>query len=107
MLEQSGASVVEWLEKQNAGHELTSLIEKYLLARSTRTMISLLEPGSNLNLLAKFHDVLGWEFFIEGRIYKLWLVARNSEIAEKDLRATSESWSRGRIRRLPELTYRQ
>ena len=79
----------------------------YLLAWRTRTMTLLLEPGSKLNILATFYYRLGWESFIKGRICKVWLVARDSEIAEKDLRTMSESWWRGLIRRLLERIQRQ
>jgi len=79
----------------------------YLLAWHTRTMTLLLEPGSKLNNLTTFYYRLGWESFIKGRICKVWLVARYSEIAEKDLRTMSESWSRGLIHRLLERIQRQ
>ena len=45
-------------------------------------MTSLLEPGSKLMLRTKFHNRLGWELFVEKRLYTLWLVARDTKIVD-------------------------
>ena len=70
-------------------------------------MTSLLKPESSLTLLAKFHDKLGWDSFIEGRVCKLWLEVREKDIQTSNVRTTAEFWARGLIRRLLELTHQQ
>jgi hypothetical protein len=70
-------------------------------------MRSLARGRDAFKMLARFHDRLGWDNFVEGRVSKLWLEVREAEIAVYNIRTTAESWTRRLIRRLLELTYRQ
>jgi hypothetical protein len=53
--------------------EVVHFINAYLLGRSTRTMKSILRPGTHLGLVAEYHNCLGWDNFLEGRICALWV----------------------------------
>ena len=45
--------------------------------------------------------------FVEGRITALWLEYREQDIAAHNLKSTAESWGKGFISKLLELTHRQ
>ena len=49
---------------------LATLIEACLRARGTRTMADVAPAGLDTahRILVKYHDLLGWQNFIEGRI---------------------------------------
>ena len=95
------------MEEQQTNGELVHLVEQYLLARGQCSMTSLLQPHSEFTLLAQFHDRLGWDSFLEGRICVLWVEARELDVQSKGLRTTSDYWARGLIRRLLLLTHHQ
>ena len=61
------------MESQQTGPELVGVIRSYLLARGTKTAVSLLCPESSLKMAVRFHDHLGWDNFVEGRICALWV----------------------------------
>ena len=70
-------------------------------------MVSLLHPSSEYQLLAKYHDRLGWDCLLEGRICRLWVDAQDMRVQELNLRRSAESWAKGFIRRLLLTTHRQ
>lgn len=70
-------------------------------------MQSLLDGDRRYQLLARFHDYLGWDNFVEGRLCKLWLECRKVDIARLGLWSTAESWATKLSRRLLGLTHRQ
>ena len=86
---------------------MVDLIRRYLLGRGKVTMQSLVAGTQRFRLLAKFHDLLGWDNFMEGRLCTLWLECRELDIARLGLRSTSESWATGLSRLLLELTHKQ
>ena len=65
---------------------MVDLIRRYLLGRGTVTMQSLMAGTQRFRLLAKFHDLLGWDNFVEGRLCTLWLECRELDIARRGLR---------------------
>ena len=66
-----------------------------------------LPSGSQLSTLAKFHDLLGWDCFVEGRVCSLWVEARHQEIEATASRRNADFWGRGLIHHLLQLTHRQ
>ena len=107
MFAESVRELGDWLRTQRTGQELTQLITSYLLARGCKTLHSLLPPNSPFTLLARFHDRLGWDNFLEGRICSLWVELRHHEIESDNLRTSAEFWARGLIRQLVQITHRQ
>ena len=89
--------IVAWLEMQNTGKELLDLIESYLLGRGSTSLTALLGTNSALKTLAHFHDRLGWDCFLEGRVCSLWVQARHQEIQASNSRFDADYWGRGLI----------
>ena len=70
-------------------------------------MMSLLRSGSKLGVEAKYHDRLGWDSFLEGRVCALWVECRSEHIrSEKQIRS-ADLWARGLMRRLLQITHEQ
>ena len=107
MFNHSVSGIVQWLEATKTNPSLVDLIVRYLQGRGEVRMQSLVGRDSRFRLLAKFHDLLGWDNFVEGRLCKLWLELREVDISTLGLRSTAESWATGLSRRLLELTHRQ
>lgn len=107
MFEEGVEGIVHWLEAQCTSSSLVTLIEQYLLARGRSSLTSLLPIGSPFKTLARIHDRLGWDCFLEGRICSLWVHARDQDIACTTLRFDADFWGRGLIRQLQQLTHRQ
>ena len=107
MFRKSVAEIVDWLEQRKTDESLTKLIEQYLLGRGKRSMRSVVGADRRFLTLARIHDSLGWDNFVEGRICKLWLQFREVDINRRNLRTTSESWAWGLSHRLLQLTHRQ
>ena len=107
MFEESIEELETWLCSQRTGHQLTHLITSYLRARGSQTLCSLLPPNSPFALLARFHDRLGWDNFLEGRISSIWVEMRHLEVEADSLHTTAEYWARGLIRHLVQITHRQ
>jgi hypothetical protein len=69
-------------------------------------MMSLLRSGSKLGVEAKYHDRLGWDSFLEGRVCALWVECRSAQIrSEKQIRS-ADLWARGLMRRLLQITHK-
>ncbi len=100
-------SLVLWMESQQTGPKLVGVIRSYLLARGTKTAVSLLHPESSLKMAARFHDCLGWDNFVEERICALWAEIRAQEIHTQGLQWGADFWAHGLMRRLLELTHCQ
>ena len=107
MFAESVKELETWLQAQRTGHELTGMITSYLLARGGKTLSSLISPSSPFSLLARFHDRLGWDNFLEGRISTLWVEMRHHEVESDNLQTTAEYWAKGLIRRLIQIIHRQ
>ncbi len=87
---------------------MTYLFRSYLLAHSTKTMKSLLHPGTSYLVLAsEYHDRLGWDNFVEGRICTLWVETRSCDIADCHLERNTNHWAQDLMRRLLEIVHQQ
>ena len=107
MFHKSVSDIVEWLRSVRTGATVVRMIQRYLKGRGRVKMQSLVSKTSEYQLVAKFHDRLGWDNFVEGRLCSIWLQHREADIARHRLRSTAESWAKGLIHRLLELTHRQ
>ena len=104
---ESVLDLVQWMRDQQTSGEIIYLFQAYLLARGTRTMTSLLRSGSKLGVEAKYHDRLGWDSFLEGRVCALWVECRSAHIrSEKQIRS-ADLWAHGLMRRLLQITHEQ
>jgi hypothetical protein len=51
------------------------------------------------------HDCLGWTNFLEGRISVMWVKLRREDIRVRKLQQNEDSWARGLMRRLLQMTH--
>ncbi len=68
VFKESVDSIVAWMKDQQTGHDLVGVIQSYLIARGTKTVVSFIHHDSPLRTAVRFHDHLGWDNFVEGRI---------------------------------------
>jgi hypothetical protein len=59
--------------------------------------------------VAEYHDRLGWDNFLEGRICALWLELRARDLAERnlELECNVDYWARGLMCRLLKMVHQQ
>ena len=100
-------SIMAWMSNQQTGPGLVGVIQSYLIARGTKPAVSLLHPDSPLWMTARFHDCLGWDNFVEGRICALWVEMQAKEIHTHGLTRGSDYWARGLMQHQLELTHHQ
>jgi hypothetical protein len=58
-------------------------------------------------MAARFHDRLGWDNFVEGRICALWVEMQAQEIHSWGMTRGADYWARSFMQRLLELRHRQ
>ena len=101
--------IATWMHTNKTAPLLARLIEDYLRARGTKTMEQVSPMGISVDyqLFAKYHDVLGWQNFIEGRILTYMVQIQRDHLVNIDTFRTAESWARDLIEQLLRLTHRQ
>ncbi len=83
----------QWLYDQQTDGKLVNLFKEYLLAGRTRTLTSLLKPGSNLGVEEWLHNHLGWDCFLEGQLCALWVEHRAWHIQRSNLKQLADFWA--------------
>lgn len=106
MLKVSVADLRMWLERRNTDAALIDMIEEYLLAQGEKLMVECSPPPRYL-LLAKTHDRLGWDNFLEGRFSVLYLEEYRKELPPGKSPYSVESWGIGFMERLVRITHSQ
>ena len=104
---ESVEQLVQWLVYQQSNSEIKYLFKRYLLAHRTHTLTSLLKPGSKLGVELWFHDRLGWDCFLGGRLCTLWVEHRARHIKRANLTCSANFWAQGLVRRLLQMTHAQ
>jgi hypothetical protein len=87
--------------------KVVQLFKRYLLAGGTRTLTLLLKPNSRLGVEARYHDCLGWDCFLEGRLCALWVEHRAQHIQRANLTRLADFWAQGLMQWLLEMTHEQ
>ena len=65
---------MSWIAKTTSDLLLCNMLDQYLLARGNKTIRECLRVCSTKHpMLAKTHDKLQWDNFVEGRICKTYL----------------------------------
>jgi hypothetical protein len=85
--------LVQWLYDQQMNGEVVHLFKQYLLAGGTRTLTLLLKPNSRLGVEACYHNCLGWDCFLEGRLCALWVEHKAQHIQRADLMQSADCWA--------------
>ena len=70
--------LVQWLYDQQMDGKVVHLFKQYLLAGGTCTLTLLLKPNSRLGVEVRYHDRLGWNCFLKGRLCALWVSTEGS-----------------------------
>ena len=74
MLRYSVDDLARWMRSTKADPHLCHMTSKYLMAQSSKNMISCMWSTSPLlHTLATVQDCLGWDNFVEGRISMVFL----------------------------------
>jgi hypothetical protein len=108
VMEDSVKELGKWMICEQTDDELTKLLCSYINRHGESTMTSLLStPRSKYKAAATLHDMLGWSNFMEGRISVMWVEHRKEDIQRRNLRRGWDSWARGLMRRLLEMTHQQ
>ena len=98
---------MQWLGDQQMDPEVVHLFRRYLSGPGTRTMASLLGQPSQYCLAAEYHDRLGWDNFLEGRISALWVELRARDIHDRRLERNADYWACGLMCPLLEMVHQQ
>ena len=104
---ESTTSLMQWLGDQQTDPEVVHLFRRYLSGRGTRTMASLLGQPSQYCLAAEYHNRLGWDNFLEGRISALWVELRARDIHDRRLERNADCWACGLMHQLLEMVHQQ
>jgi hypothetical protein len=90
------------------GRTLSSTKEKHY--HGDKKMLSLLSnrsTSSKYKAAVLLHDALGWTNFLEGRISVMWVELRREDIRVRKLQRNEDSWARGLMRQLLQMTHQQ
>lgn len=108
MLRLSIQEIVSWMTDTYADQYLISMVEEYLLAQGSKTMLECVPIYDNdLELVAHITDRLGWDSFVEGRLGKVWIELMRPVLIASPLRMTVVTWGRTFIEKLLSLTHKQ
>jgi hypothetical protein len=61
----------------------------------------------NHRIFVKYHDILGWQNFIEGRFFLYMLKIQREHLQVLEMWRTAETWSHGLIEQLLQITHQQ
>lgn len=106
MLRVSVQELVDWLDKMDTDEDLIEMIQEYLLAQGEKRMVDC-SPPRRYQLLAKTHDYLGYDNFVEGRICSLFLEVYRQDLDENESPYKVDKWAKGFIERLVRITHSQ
>lgn len=105
----SVSGLVSWMDSNDTDPFLSELIEQYLRHRGHNTMYEV--AGYHIphryDLLIKYHDKLGWNNFIEGRILSLFAQHQRDYLVNQDTYMTAETWMVGLIEQLLKIPHQQ
>ena len=102
-------ALCDWMERCHTDPKLAAMIESYLRARNTSTMVESCPwtTHSKYGVLAEYHDKLGWQNFIEGRLLSYYVDIQRSYLATQKTYLTAEGWGKGIIEQLLRITHKQ
>lgn len=105
----SVTELVNWMESHDTDPFLAELIEHYLRDRGESTMFEVAgyHIPTRYNILIKYHDKLGWDNFIEGRILSLYAEHQREYLQHRETYMIAESWMTGLMEHLIKIPHRQ
>ena len=106
MLAYSVGELTSWLCKCRTHSALVRMLEKYLLGQDQLTMADCCTDPLFAEL-ARVHDLLGWDNFLEGRISKGYLDAHRLTGRGDPSYYDVINWGKGLVERLVRITHKQ
>ncbi len=106
-LRQSIECVMDILSEANVDHNLSDIIEAYLLAQGRRTMKECVPTLSLYNRVATAIDTLGWDCFVEGRIPYVLIETVKPMLRRYMPKGSVELWGAKFIKSLVSITHKQ
>ena len=99
--------LAEWMHTHHTDPELAPLITEYLRGRGRTKFERLSDVPRYLKGLARTQDAIGWRNFTEGKLSKTFRRVQESYLAESDTSLTVDSWLKGFVGKLLEMTHAQ
>ena len=92
----------KWLESNDTDPILIVMIKDYLAARGESSMVSLIHPScpSKYSLLARYHDKLGWQHFIECRFVSTYVQFQRGYLRTISSHHLADQWATGLMEQL-------
>jgi hypothetical protein len=100
----------KWLECEQTDPSVTHQICTYLNHYGDKKMLSLLPNRSTYSKYKAailLHDALGWTNFYRRAQSVMWVELRREDIRVRKLQRNEDSWARGLMRRLLQMTHQQ
>ena len=100
---------MDWMQHTETDPLIASMLERYLHARGDKTLADIASDDLPLDhkVYVEWHDKLGWDNFVEGRLFRHLVVIQRQHLKSVDSYLTAESWIIGLMERLLQLTHRQ
>jgi len=95
-----------WLSARDIDPDLIAMIDEYLMAQGSKSMMDC-SPPACYTALARAHDRLGWDNFVEGRICTAYLDAFQEYADDGTSPYSIDNWGRGLVERLIQLSHAQ
>jgi hypothetical protein len=107
MFRQSAEELLHWIDSTIYNPSFVCMLREYLMAQGRRKLTDCVAGYSpTLQVLARVHDRLGWDNFIEGRICKMYLeVYRTMGLPSVSL--SPAQWGRTFVTKLLCITHKQ
>ena len=106
MWEYSVAEMSDWLARTVTDIPFRYMISTYLLSQGSKQMIECSQRVPHLQDIARHHDRLGWDNFVEGRISTHYLTNIKSSLPQRS-RLTPTSWAKKFVQKLIIGTHKQ
>ena len=101
------AAIDEWMESHFTEPLLRQLVTQYLRGRGTRRFRNLKAHSYRTASLAEAQDKIGWRHFTEGKIALQVGEIQRYFLRQSDTRLTVDSWLKGFVGKLLEMTHAQ
>jgi hypothetical protein len=106
MWEYSVSEISDWLARTVTDIPFRYMISNYLLSQGSKQMMECSQGMPHLQDLARHHNQLGWDNFVEGHISSYYLTAIKSSLPQRS-RLTPTSWAKKFVYRLIVGTHKQ
>ena len=107
MFEQSTADLLRWSQRNSCHPDIHQAVHTYLHHRGHTSMKNICSGLHHLSQFAQETDFLGWRNFMEAKVSKRLFAIQEEWLRELDSNRTIESWTRGFLTKLLDITHQQ